>query len=44
MKFILVVTKMNSNIKEAKDLMDYGSNPTVVVKPKVIILWVIIHQ
>ena len=37
-------TKSISNIKEAKDLMDHGSNPTVVVKSKVIILQVIIHQ
>ena len=45
LKFILVVltTKINFNIKEAKDPMDHGLNPTVVVKSKVIILWVIIH-
>ena len=46
LKFILVVrtTKINFNIKEAKDPMDHSSNPAVVVKSKVIILWVIIHQ
>ena len=45
LKFILVVrtTKINFNIKEAKDPMDHGSNPTVVVKSNVIILQVIIH-
>ena len=45
MKFILVVltTKINFNIKEAKDLMVHGSSPTVVVKYNVIILQVIIH-
>ena len=45
-KFILVVltTKINFHIKEAKDLMDHGSNPTVVVKSNVIILQVIIHR
>ena len=37
-------TKSISNIKEAKDPMDHGSNPAVVVKSKVIILWVIIHR
>ena len=37
-------TKSISNIKEAKDLMDHGSNPAVVVKSKVIILRVIIHR
>ena len=46
LKFILVVrtTKINFNIKEAKDPMDHGSSPAVVVKSNVIILWVIIHQ
>ena len=45
LKFILVVrtTKIIFNIKEAKDLMDHSSNPTVVVKSNVIIIWVIIH-
>ena len=53
LKFILVVltiipvlvrtTKINFNIKEAKDPMDHSSNPTVVVKSNVIIIWVIIH-
>ena len=36
-------TKINFNIKEAKDLMVHGSNPAVVVKSNVIILQVIIH-
>ena len=46
LKFILVVrtTKINFNIKEAKDPMDHGLSPAVVVKSNVIILWVIIHQ
>ena len=40
---VVLTTKIDFNIKEAKDLMDHGSNPIVVVKSKVIILWVIIH-
>ena len=40
---VVRTTKINFHIKEAKDPMDHGSNPTVVVKSNVIILWVIIH-
>ena len=41
---VVRTTKINFNIKEAKDPMDHGSSPAVVVKSNVIILWVIIHQ
>ena len=46
LNILLVVrtTKRIINIKDAKDMMVHGSNPTVVVKSNVIILWVIIHQ
>ena len=41
---VVRTTKINFNIKEAKDPMVHGSSPAVVVKSNVIILWVIIHQ
>ena len=41
---VVRTAKINFNIKEAKDPMDHGSNPTVVVKSNVIILRVIIHR
>ena len=41
---VVRTTKINFHIKEAKDPMDHGSNPTVVVKSNVIILRVIIHR
>ena len=40
---VVRTTKIIFNIKEAKDPMDHSSNPTVVVKYNVIIIWVIIH-